>query len=81
MATKDKTAGPTPDAEGAPMPETLPPEPVTDKATIEAWREIRVPDAWAHEAAKQLRNWPSGQVVSLADYDAAIKAAHSIEVS
>lgn len=72
MATKDKTAGQVPDAEGEPAP---------DVAPVEVWREVRAPEAWAHEAARQLRNWPIGQVVSLSDYDAAIKAAQAIEVS
>lgn len=77
MATKDKTAGREPDAEGAPAPETE----RDDVATIEEWREIRSPDAWVHEAAKCLRDWPNGQVVKLSDYDAALVSAQKIEVS
>lgn len=76
MAKKDETAGRTPEAEGAPVPEAQP----TDTATIEEWRETRQPEAWAHEAAKTLRGWPIGKVVALSDYDAALEAAHHIEV-
>lgn len=89
---KTNTAGPTPDAEGAPVPETLPPPPPDHvpvplveaflaPRTIEEWRDIRKPEAWAHEAAKSLRNWPLNQVVTADQYDSAIKAAHTIEVS
>jgi len=84
MAKQDKTAGPTPDAEGEAVPETLPPPPPVAflaPRTIEEWRDIRKPDAWAHEAAKSLRNWPIGQVVAADQYDSAIEAAHTIEVS
>lgn len=81
MAKQDKTAGPTPDAEGEAVPETLPPPPPAETRTIEEWRDIRKPDAWAHEAAKSLRNWPIGQVVAADQYDSAIEAAHTIEVS
>ena len=73
MATKDRTAGPTPDAEGEAVPETL--------LTIEECRDIRAPHAWEHEAAKSLRNWPIGQVVTLSTYDAALVSARTIEVS
>jgi len=72
MATKDKTAGPSPDAEG---------EAVPDVATIEVWREVRGSAAWEFESAKVLRQWAIGQVVSLSEYDSAIEAAHTIEVS
>ena len=78
---KTNTAGPTPDAEGAPVPETLPPPPLEETRTIEEWRDIRKPEAWAHEAAKSLRGWPLNQVVTADQYDSAIKAAHHIEVS
>lgn len=78
---KTNTAGPTPDAEGAPVPETLPPPPLEETRTIEEWRDIRKPEAWAHEAAKSLRGWPLSQVVTADQYDSAIKAAHHIEVS
>lgn len=84
MTKQDKTAGPTPDAEGEAVPETLPPPPPVarlEPRTIEEWRGIREPDAWAHEAAKSLKGWPLGKVVAADEYDSAIKAAHSIEVS
>lgn len=71
MASKDKTAGPMPDAEGEAVPET---------ATIEEWREVRQPQAWEHEAAKAVRNWPMGKMVALSEYDSAIEAAKNIEV-
>lgn len=76
MAKQDKTAGPPPAAEGAPASEAQ----REDTATIEQWREVRQPEPWAHEAAKTLRGWPFGKVVALSDYDAAIEAAHQIEV-
>lgn len=85
MPPKDKTAGPMPDAEGAAVPETLPPPPpdagYLAPRTIEEWQEIRRPDAWAHEAAKILKNWPLGKIVAADEYDSAITAAHTIEVS
>lgn len=85
MAKQDKTAGPTPDAEGEAVPETLPPPPPEPAClaprTIEEWRDIRGSEAWAFEAAKSLRGWPIGQVVAADQYDSAIKAAHTIEVS
>lgn len=73
MAKHEQPAGPTPDAEGEGAP--------AETATIEDWREVRASAAWAFEAAKCLRNWSIGQVVSLSEYDSAIKAAHTIEVS
>jgi len=72
MAKHEQQAGPMPDAKSAPTP---------DVATIEDWRETRASAAWAFEAAKCLRNWSIGQVVSLSEYDSAITAAHTIEVS
>ena len=84
MATKDKTAGPMPDAAGEAVPETMPPPPpVAHEAprTIEDWMEIRGSELWAFEACKVLRGWAIGQVVAADEYDSAIKAAHSIEVS
>lgn len=78
---KTNTAGPTPDAEGTPVSETLPPPPPEEARTIEEWRDIRKPEAWAHEAAKSLKGWPLNQVVTADQYDSAITAAHGIEVS
>ena len=73
MAKTGRTAGPMPDAEGG--------DASADTATIEDWREVRASAAWEFEAAKCLRNWPIGKVVSLSEYDSAIEAAHTIEVS
>lgn len=78
---KTNTAGPTPDAEGAPVPETLPPPPLEETRTIEEWREVRKPEAWVHEAAKSLRHWPNGKVLAADEYDSACLAAQQIEVS
>lgn len=81
MAKQDKTAGPTPDADGEDVPETLPPPPPAETRTIEEWRDIRGSEVWAFEACKILRGWAIGQVVAADQYDSAIKAAHTIEVS
>lgn len=87
MGTKKQTADANVDAEGAAVPDTLPATPADateapdDGVTVEDWRALRQPPAWAHMAAVQLRNWPIGKVLTADEYDSAIKAAQTIEVS
>lgn len=84
MAKSDKTAEPSLDAGGEALPEAPPPPPAAvylAPRTIEEWQEIKATPAWAHEAAKSLKHWPLGKIATADEYDAAITAAHRIEVS
>lgn len=52
-----------------------------DRKTIEEHREERGTAAWLFEAARALWQWPTGRVLTGADYDAAIAMAGSVSLS
>ncbi len=52
-----------------------------ETATVEQWRDRNHSPAWAFRAAKTLRRWPEGLVVTQSEFTAALREACEVSLS
>lgn len=83
MKKPEKAALPLDEAPAdAPAPETEPPAEAAPPApTVEQLRDAKKTPDWQFAAAKRLRRWPIGKVVTEAAYDEAVLEASHVPMS
>lgn len=78
---ENASAGDTPVEERVPVAIPAESKKSLEPRAVELWREVKKTPAWLFAAAKTLRRWAHGKVVSEADFDAAIRDAGAVKLT